>query len=64
MNAERDRALTLAHEAEPKDGYAPPENVVARARQYLDFLLGTRDAEIIKAAKELQRQLETRPTQA
>lgn len=59
MDADRERALTLAHEAEPKgSGGAPPEQVIERARWYLDFLRGTSDAEIIEAAIELKRRLD------
>ena len=53
MDLDRDRALTLAHEDEMRNGYADPEAVVNRARTYLDFLRGARDAEIISAAHKL-----------
>ncbi len=61
MDHERERALTLAHEAERKDGFATPTEVVARARKYLDFLRGTHDAEIIEAAHVLADKI-GRPT--
>jgi hypothetical protein len=51
LNIDRDRALTLANEAEAKDGLASTAAVVARARHYLGFLRGTRDAEIVQAAQ-------------
>ena len=57
MYPARDRALTLAHEAEAKDGCSPAEAVVNRARVYLDFLEGTRDAEVIDAAREMARKV-------
>ena len=51
MDQARERALTLAHEDETQAGYAAPDKVVDRARQYLDFLRGAHDAEIISAAR-------------
>ena len=41
MDDIRERALTLAHEAERKDGASRPEEVVKRAEEYLKFLLGS-----------------------
>lgn len=52
MDAERERALTLAHEAEVKHG-SSPDMVVDRARLYLDFLRGTQDAEILADVRVL-----------
>lgn len=49
----RERALSLAHEVELRNGSTLPESVTARVRVFLDFLRGTRDAEIIDAAREL-----------
>lgn len=54
MDPNRDRALALAQEAEGKQGVPRAEDVVARARVYLDFLQGTQDAKIIRAAHELR----------
>ncbi len=53
----RERALTLAQDAEAKDGISDPASVVDRARIYLDFLQGTRDAEIIDAARMLSEKI-------
>lgn len=55
MNNEREIALRLAHEAEQKEGMAPPAQVVARAQVYLDFLMGSRGAENSIAAMEALR---------
>jgi hypothetical protein len=44
MMAERERALTLAHEAEAKDGLTTATAVVERARIYFNFLIGASDA--------------------
>lgn len=55
MNAERERALTLAHEAEAKDGLAPAAAVVERARIYFNFLIGTADAEPADAKVSAER---------
>jgi hypothetical protein len=44
MIAERERALTLAHEAEAKGGLTPPSIVVERATVYLNFPLGESNA--------------------
>lgn len=43
MIAERERALTLAHEAEAKDGLVSAAAVVERATIYLNFLYGVSD---------------------
>lgn len=43
MIAERERALTLAHEAEAKDGLVSAAAVVERATIYLNFLYGVLD---------------------
>lgn len=53
MDIERERALTLAHEAALSLPGCSAEMVVDRARVYLDFLRGKRDAEIISAARAL-----------
>ena len=53
MDHERERALTLAQEIEARKGYSTPDAVISRARAYLDFLRGTRDAAIIGAALEM-----------
>lgn len=45
MDEERERALSLAHDAEPHDGSATPEQVIFRARVYLDFLQGANQVE-------------------
>jgi hypothetical protein len=50
MDPERERVLTLAHESELQRGPDDGQAVIKRARLYLDFLKGTRDAEIISAA--------------
>lgn len=56
MDAERERALTLAHEAEAKDGLSPAAAVVERARVYLHFLLNVSDANPDpRAAAEAER---------
>lgn len=44
MNLERERALTLAHEAEQRGGCATAADVVVRAAAYLAFLVADRDA--------------------
>lgn len=62
MREDRDRALTLAHEAESKNGSASPEAVIARARIYLDFLCGTRDADVLSAAHHLAKIIEVAST--
>lgn len=51
MNNEREIALRLAHEAEHKEGMAPPAQVVSRAQVYLDFLTGSQDARVIIVAR-------------
>jgi hypothetical protein len=53
MDANRERALALAQDAEAMPGTPPAREVVARAQLYLDFLQGTRDGEIIAAARAL-----------
>jgi hypothetical protein len=40
MDDDHRLALQLAHEAEARDGMSAADSVVARARTYLDFLLG------------------------
>jgi hypothetical protein len=47
----RDRALTLAHDAEKGDVPSDPQRVVARAEIYLGFLRGAGDRAIIEAAR-------------
>jgi hypothetical protein len=49
MDEAREAALKLAAQCATHDG--SPEETVARARAYLDFLCGTRDAEIVSAAQ-------------
>jgi hypothetical protein len=61
MDMERERALTLAHEAEINRGSGGPDAVVSRARLYLDFLRGTSDAKVIDAAHEFAKKI-TQPT--
>ena len=43
MDHDRERALTLAQEAEPREGFAPAEQIIARAEKYLRFLKGEVD---------------------
>jgi hypothetical protein len=44
MDDLRDRAFTLAHEAETKDGQSDSQAVISRAQVYLEFLRGKSDA--------------------
>jgi hypothetical protein len=50
MDEERELALKLA--CGVADRYVDPEETVARARLYLDFLTGGSDAKVIDAAKQ------------
>jgi len=52
MDDDRKSALVLAQEAEGKSGYAESSAVIERAEKYLDFLRGTRDRQILAAARE------------
>lgn len=52
------RALELAHDLHRNLGTAA--DVVASARVYLDFLRGTRDAEVIDAAQVLAEKVNRR----
>lgn len=53
MDEERERALSLAHDAEPQYGSATPEQVISRARKYLDFLQGANQVETTDAAPDV-----------
>jgi hypothetical protein len=45
--------LRLADDGEKGMHRASPQEVVERARVYVDFLAGTNDAEIIRVARDL-----------
>ena len=53
MDDARERALTLAHDAGIKWQETSPADIVERARISLGFLTGTRDIEIVNAARIL-----------
>ena len=53
MDEDHRLALKLAHLAEERDG-AEPASVVARAKVYLDFLLGTHDAKTDQVSSDAE----------
>jgi hypothetical protein len=54
LDPARERALTLAQEAENRV-WTPTAEIIKRARDYLDFLRGTKDARLIALAQEVHQ---------